>query len=82
MPDLVAIAEAWVQLFAWSLGYWDAVFGLGRDWSRPDAWHRGYLRGRLWLCHMRIEHACRKAAEADPREGAGRQPRQAEDQQA
>jgi hypothetical protein len=21
--------------------------GLPRDWSQPDDWHRGYLRGRL-----------------------------------
>jgi hypothetical protein len=24
-----------------------ALLGLGRDWSRPEPWHRAYLRARL-----------------------------------
>src|SRR3990167_81576 len=28
--------------------------GLPRDWSQPDAWHRGYLRGRLAVMRKQL----------------------------
>lgn len=31
----------------WSIGYSQGFAGEPRDWSMPNAWHRGYLHGRL-----------------------------------
>lgn len=31
------------------LGHQCAIAGEPRNWSMPDAWHRGYLAGRLQL---------------------------------
>jgi hypothetical protein len=38
------------------------LLGLGRDWSRPERWHRAYLRARLFI---RKEGRFRGAAATD-----------------
>lgn len=36
-------------LVSWDFcrGYYCGMFGLDRDWSEGDVWHRGYLHGKL-----------------------------------
>ncbi len=35
------------EVHLWAAGYSSGYWGCPRDWGRPEAWHRGYLRGRL-----------------------------------
>jgi len=55
----IATADMTIATNFW-LGYQMGAVGNARDWDRPDAWHRGYIRGRLaWYKRYFIKRTVR-----------------------
>jgi hypothetical protein len=53
---LQSMATAAVPALLWAAGYQAGEQGEPRDWTMPDDWHRGYLRGKRALLARRMKH--------------------------